>query len=118
MTSHVRTSPRVQPCVIRSDVALRAAYIPQFIEGGLFVPCRETYALGDDVHVLLTLPDSTERHALVGIVGWVNPARVGGGREQGVGVRFPDSEEGAQLRARIERILGSTLTLRGSSQTI
>lgn len=110
--------PKVIQCVIRDVAALRAAYIPLFAGGGVFVPATEDYPLGSTLTVLLTLPDKPEHHALVGKVGWINPPRAAGGRQQGVGVRFPETEEGAMLRGRIEHILGSSLAVRTSTQTM
>eukprot|EP01034_Spumella_vulgaris_P018090 gene18090-23098_t len=45
---------------IKEKGALYAAYIPFFAEGGIFVPTQRDYKLGDDVYVLLTLPDDTQ----------------------------------------------------------
>lgn len=110
--------PKVLQCVLRDHASLQAAYIPLFAAGGLFVPTAESYPLGSTVTVLLTLPDGAEHHTLVGRVGWINPPRVAGGREQGIGVRFPETEDGSALRARIESLLGTSLALRTFTQTI
>ena len=49
--------PSVIQLAIKEKAALYAAYIPLFIEGGVFIPTARDYKLGDDVYVLLTLPE-------------------------------------------------------------
>ena len=44
---------------IKEKAALYAAYVPLFAEGGVFIPTSREYKLGDDVYVLMTLPDDT-----------------------------------------------------------
>ena len=95
-----------------------AAYIPFFAEGGIFVPTPREYRLGDDVYVLLTLPDDPQRYPVAGKVAWVTPARAGGNRTQGVGIQFPKDDKSRQLRAKIEELLGSALASEKPTQTI
>lgn len=81
--------PGVIQLVFKERAALYAAYIPVFSEGGLFVPTNREYKLGDDVYLLLTLPEDPQRYPVAGKIGWITPANASGGRTQGVGVRFP-----------------------------
>ena len=110
--------PSVVQLAIKEKGALYAAYIPLFMEGGLFIPTTRDYRLGDDVYVLLTLPEQPQRYPVAGRVAWVNPARVAGGRTQGVGVRFPDDDKARELKARIEDILGTALGSDKPTQTV
>ncbi len=41
--------PSVMQLAIKEKAALYAAYIPFFVEGGIFVPTPRDYKLGDDV---------------------------------------------------------------------
>lgn len=43
-----------------------------FAEGGVFVPTQREYRLGDDVYVLLTLPDEPQRYPVAGRVAWID----------------------------------------------
>lgn len=95
-----------------------AAYIPLFKEGGIFVPTTKEYQLGDDVYVLLTLPQDAQRYPIAGKVGWVTPARAGGSRTQGIGVCFPKDAKSQELRAKIEQLLGTSLNSERPTQTI
>ncbi|WP_395055443.1 PilZ domain-containing protein [Polaromonas sp.] len=110
--------PSVIQLAIREKAALYAAYIPLFTEGGVFIPSARDYKLGDDVYVLLTLPDDIQRYPVAGKVAWVTPARASGNRTQGVGVRFPNDEKSRLLKIKIEEILGAHLASDRPTQTI
>jgi type IV pilus assembly protein PilZ len=110
--------PSVIQLVFREKGALYAAYIPLFNEGGLFVPTTRDYKLGDDIYLLLSLPDDPQRYPVAGKVGWVTPANASGGRTQGVGVRFPTDEKTRLLKSRIEEMLGTMIQSAKPTQTI
>lgn len=110
--------PSVIQLVFREKGALYAAYIPLFADGGLFVPTTRDYKLGEDIYLLLSLPDDPQRYPVAGKVGWITPANASGGRTQGVGVRFPTDEKTRLLRARIEELLGTSIQSAKPTQTI
>lgn len=110
--------PSVIQLSIKEKAALYAAYIPLFAEGGIFVPSVRDYRLGDDLYVLISLPDDSQRYPVAGKVAWITPARATGNRTQGVGVRFPADEKSQQLKMRIEQILGAHLSSERPTQTI
>jgi type IV pilus assembly protein PilZ len=110
--------PSVIQLVFRERGALYAAYMPMFSEGGIFVPTTRDYKLGEDIYLLLSLPDDPQRYPVAGKVGWITPANASGGRTQGVGVRFPTDEKSKALRARIEEALGTTISSVKPTQTI
>ena len=110
--------PSVMQLAIKEKAALYAAYIPMFAEGGIFIPSTREYRLGDDVYVLITLPDDAQRYPIAGKVAWITPARSVGNRTQGIGIRFPKDEKSDQLKTRIEQILGSALGSDRPTQTI
>lgn len=110
--------PSVIQLAIKEKAALYAAYIPLFAEGGMFIPTTRDYRLGDDVYVLMSLPDDNQRYPIAGKVAWVTPAKAAGTRTQGVGVRFPADEKSRMLKNKIEDILGSHLGSDRTTQTI
>ena len=112
------TRPSVIQLVFREKGALYAAYIPLFSEGGLFVPTNRDYRLGDDIYLLLSLPEDAQRYPVAGKVGWVTPPNASGGRTQGVGVRFPTDEKTRLLKNRIEELLGTSIASAKPTQTI
>ncbi|MDP1693183.1 MAG: PilZ domain-containing protein [Burkholderiaceae bacterium] len=110
--------PSVIQLVFREKGALYAAYIPLFAEGGLFVPTMRDYKLGEDIYLLLSLPEDPQRYPVAGKVGWITPANASGGRTQGVGVRFPSDEKTRLLKLRIEELLGTSIESAKPTQTI
>jgi type IV pilus assembly protein PilZ len=114
----VTTRPSVIQLVFREKGALYAAYIPMLSDGGLFVPTTREYRLGEDIYLLLSLPEDAQRYPVAGKVAWITPANASGGRTQGVGVRFPNDEKTRMLKLKIEEILGTSLQSAKPTQTI
>ena len=110
--------PSVIQLAIKEKAALYAAYIPLFSDGGVFIPSTRDYKLGDDVYVLLSLPDDPQRYPVAGKVAWVTPPKAAANRTQGVGIRFPTDEKSKLLKLKIEEILGGHLASERPTQTI
>jgi type IV pilus assembly protein PilZ len=110
--------PSVIQLSIKEKAALYAAYIPLFADGGVFIPTAREYGLGDDVYVLLSLPEDMQRYPVAGKVAWVTPAKAAGGRTQGVGITFPKDEKSRALKLKIEEILGAHMASERPTQTI
>ena len=118
MTVSPTARPSVVQLAIKEKAALYAAYIPLFAEGGMFIPTTRDYKLGDDVYVLLTLPEDPQRYPVAGKVAWVTPPRAAGNRTQGVGIQFPRDEKSRLLKLKIEELLGVHLASERPTQTI
>ena len=120
MTPLVSNTPRpsVIQLAIKEKAALYAAYIPLFSEGGIFIPTSRDYKLGDDIYVLLSLPEDAQRYPVAGKVAWVTPAKAPFNRTQGVGIVFPRDEKSRALKVKIEELLGALLTADRPTQTI
>jgi type IV pilus assembly protein PilZ len=112
------TRPSVIQLVFREKSALYAAYMPVLADGGLFVPTGRDYRLGEDIYLLLSLPDDGQRYPVAGKVAWITPANASGGRTQGVGVSFPGDEKTRILRLKIEEILGTQISSSKPTQTV
>jgi type IV pilus assembly protein PilZ len=110
--------PSVIQLVFREKGALYAAYIPLFTDGGLFVPTTREYRLGEDIYLLLSLPEDPQRYPVAGKVAWLTPANASGGRTQGVGVRFPSDDKSRALKQKIEDSLGTMVSSNKPTQTI
>ena len=93
----------------RDKAALYNAYMPYLKHGGIFVPTPKRYFLGDEVFLLLTLPETQDRVPVAGKVVWVTPTGAQGNRTAGVGVQFADGNEGEAAKGRIETLLAGTL---------
>jgi len=62
------TTPRqgILSLTIRDKSALYAAYMPFVNGGGLFIPTKKNYRLGEEVFMLLTLMEETEKIPVAG----------------------------------------------------
>lgn len=88
---------------IKELSVLYSAYMPFVENGGLFIPTRKLYEMGDEVFILLGLMDEPERLPVSGRVVWLTPSAAQGNRAQGIGVQFTEKDNPA--RARIEKYL-------------
>jgi len=95
--------------VISDKTVLYEAYMPFIINGGLFIPTKKTYSLGDEVFVLLTLLDESEKIPFAGRVVWITPKGAQGNRLAGIGVQFSDDQNGKAVRNKIETYLAGVL---------
>ncbi len=95
---------------VKDKNALFQAYMPYIKGGAVFVPTAKRYFIGDEVFLLMTLPESAERLPVAGKVAWVTPAGAQGNRTAGIGVQFADSAEGEAVKNKIEAILAGILT--------
>lgn len=93
---------------IKDKGSLYAAYVPFVKNGGLFIPTTKTYMLGDEVFMLLSLMDETERLPVAGNVVWITPPNAQGNRTAGIGVQFSKQDNG-QTRNKIETLLAGAL---------
>jgi type IV pilus assembly protein PilZ len=92
---------------IKELSVLYSAYMPFVENGGLFIPTRKQYEMGDEVFILLGLMDEAERLPLSGKVVWMTPSAAQGNRAQGIGVQFTEKDNPA--RGRIEHYLAGML---------
>ena len=116
--SGAASRPSVIQLVFREKGALYAAYMPLLTDGGLFVPTTREYKLGEDIYLLLSLPEDPQRFPVAGKVAWITPPNTSGGRTQGVGVRFPNDDKSRQLKIKIEEILGTSIQSAKPTQTL
>ncbi len=93
---------------IKDKGSLYAAYMPFVKNGGLFIPTKKAYKLGDEVFMLLTLMEETERMPVAGQVIWVTPLGAQGNRTAGIGVQFSSQDNGT-VRNKIEGLLAGAL---------
>ncbi|WP_334177926.1 PilZ domain-containing protein [Pseudoxanthomonas sp.] len=94
---------------VKDKAALYNAYMPFVKGGGIFVPTPKRYFLGDEVFLLLTLPESSDRLPVAGKVVWVTPVGAQGNRTAGIGVQFAENGEGEAIKNRIETMLAGSL---------
>lgn len=93
---------------IKDKSSLYAAYMPFVTNGGLFIPTNKQYNVGDEVFMLLTLMEETEKLPVAGQIVWITPAGAQGARIAGIGVQFSTQDNGA-VRNKIETYLAGAL---------
>lgn len=102
---------------LKDKGALYAAYMPFIRNGGLFIPSVKPYQLGDEVFILLTLMDETEKIPVAGRIIWLTPKGAQGNRPSGIGVQFSDMDGGA-TRNKIEGYLAGLLQAERATHTL
>lgn len=93
---------------IKDKSALYSAYMPFIKNGGLFIPTKREYAMGEEVFLLLNLMNEMERLPIAGKIIWKTPTGAEGYRAPGIGVQFSDQDGGA-ARNKIENYLAGAL---------
>ena len=88
------------------------SYMPFISEGGLFIPTMNTYALGDEVDIDLTLPGRNEPLRIEGQVVWITPQNALHHVLPGIGVRFIGAHT-KTVRETIESVLDSSTEVGG-----
>lgn len=103
---------------IKDVNSLYISYMPFLKNGGLFAPTAQRYNLGDEVALLVTLIDESERLSVAGKVVWITPVGAQGNRTAGVGIQFNESPESEAARQRIEGLLAGSLNSERPTQTM
>lgn len=95
---------------------LYACYMSFVEHGGIFIPSRKQFSLGDEVFVLLDLMEEADKVPLTGKVVWVTPKGTAGNRKQGIGIQLPPESD--QLVRRIETYLAGLLSSGRATNTL
>ncbi len=103
-------------CTIKDKVVLHSNYMPFVKNGGLFIPNRTEYELGDDVFILLNLMDESEKIPVAGKVVWIARKGVKNPHAAGVGVQFSDPDNVA--KDKIETYLAGSLGSASQTSTM
>jgi len=94
----------VMSLAIRDKQILHASYMPFLKGGGIFIPTDKPFELGDEVFLLLSLMEESQRYPVTGKVVWITPKASLGGRPTGVGIQF-SGLEGDNIQKKIETYL-------------
>ena len=100
-------APSMLTLNIKDKSALYVSYMPFVKNGGLFIPTNKQYRLGDEVFILLTLMEASERLPVAGKVIWLTPRAAQGKRQQGIGVQF-SSQDNGETQKKIEAYLAGS----------
>jgi type IV pilus assembly protein PilZ len=116
--SEAQSSPGgILNVAIKDKAALYEAYMPFVRNGGLFYPTIKPYRMGDEVLLLLTLMDDSERIAVAARVVWITPVGAQNRRRAGIGVQF-SAKDGGATQKRIEVHLAGAVDSERSTLTL
>lgn len=96
--------------------SLQACYMPFVLGGGLFVPSKQEVSLGQELLVIASLPDQSQKYPVTGKVIWISP-RQQGNKPQGFAIQL-DGEKGIALKNEAEKMLAGHLTSDKPSYTL
>jgi type IV pilus assembly protein PilZ len=102
---------------IKDKQALYMSYMPFVKNGGLFVPTKKDYNLGDEMFLLVKIMDELDPVHISGKVIWISPPGALGNRPRGVGVQFMGDDARSTVNL-IESKLGASISLTRSTHTM
>ncbi len=100
---------------IKDKAVLYSSYMPFIKSGGMFIPTKKTYQLGEEVFLVLSIMDD-EKLPVSGKVVWITPVGAQGNRPAGIGVKFDDKF--ASVGNKIETYLAGALNSSRPTSTI
>jgi len=95
--------------------SLYLAYMPFIKNGGVFIQTSNLYNIGDEIFLVMTLPDETEKTPAACRVVWVTPKGAQNNKKPGMGVQFRDK---GVARSKIENILAGALNSENPTHTM
>lgn len=107
----------IVPLRFKNANQLYKSYMPWLKNGGLFVPTNKRFEMGQEVLLMVVLPETNDKLPAAGVVAWACPKDVTGHNKPGVGVEFID-EEGVALRLRIEGMLIEQMKTKAPTYTL
>lgn len=84
---------------------LYRSYMSFLKHGGLFVPTADSFSMGDEVLLMVSLPAHNEPKYLRTTVGWINTASTTSGQPRGIGLVFGDDPIAIEAKQAIEDLL-------------
>tara|TARA_R110000868_G_scaffold164802_10_gene397714 strand:+ start:1392 stop:1748 length:357 start_codon:yes stop_codon:yes gene_type:complete len=105
-------SENVISYVIKDPLECNLSYMPFIINGGLFIPTMDSYAMGDRVVVDLLLPGKTDSLRIEGQVVWQTPKNALHHVLTGIGIQFV-GDNAQMIRSQIEAQLDSKTEVGG-----
>ncbi|WP_201584970.1 PilZ domain-containing protein [Psychrobacter jeotgali] len=95
-------------CHIEDVETLYASYLSFVDNGALFIPTKREQALGDEVFIAVTLPNSSERLPMNGKVVWINHQSQSS-RPAGFAVQIGTDVAGQRIKNEVERLLAGKI---------
>lgn len=99
----------------RADLYM--SYMPFVKGGGLFIPTEDDYKIGEEVFVMVKLPDAPAAKGVAAKVVWLTPKGAANPRTRGIGVQIGSQDHG-ELYREIEAILAPIMHGDRHTQTL
>jgi type IV pilus assembly protein PilZ len=106
------TDQTVLSYVISDPIELNLSYMPFILNGGLFVPTYDQYALNDKVQVNLQLPGKKEALMIEGKVVWITSKNALHHVLAGVGIQFTGANA-STVKGQLENLLDNSMEIGG-----
>jgi type IV pilus assembly protein PilZ len=116
-TSSSARQSSISMLAIKDKKQLYKSYMSFITDGGLFIPTKRMYKMGEEVFMLLVLMDETERLPIAGTVVWKTPEGSDANRVAGIGIQL-SNKDGGKVRNRIETYLAGALELDRPTHTM
>lgn len=86
--------PKILSLAIKDLKVLYTAYMPFVINGGIFIPTKKAFNMGDTLPLIISLLDENNKYSVTGKIVWLTPNNAHN-RTPGIGVQFtgPNAEE-------------------------
>ncbi|MDF1817671.1 MAG: PilZ domain-containing protein [Immundisolibacteraceae bacterium] len=101
--------PGVLSLALKDKAQLYSSFMSYIVGGGLFIPTKKSYSLGEEVFLLLTLPAETAKMPVAGKIIWITPAGAQGGKLAGIGIQLADDDSNKEVRNKIEALIAGAL---------
>lgn len=111
-----KTAPKAAVVNLTTKDELYEAYMPFLQNGGLFLPTRGNFRLGQELSLMLNLMNEPDKIPITAHVVWITPQGAHGRRAAGIGVQFSDDQ--ISLRDKIERYLAGSLNSQHPTHTL
>ncbi|NNP73584.1 pilus assembly protein [Acinetobacter defluvii] len=102
--------------IIPDRDTLQASYMPFVQGGGLFVPSTQPVKMGEEIFLLATLPEQSQKIPLTGKVVWISQKQ-SGKKPQGFGIQL-SGEKGMYYKNEAERLLAGVKASERNSFTM
>jgi len=92
------------PLKIKDKELLYRSYMPYLKYGGLFIPTKKAFQMGQEIFIMLDLMNEIDKLPVVGKVVWITPEDTEHEAPQGIGIHFNSPADGgsAVIKAKIE----------------
>lgn len=100
------STPPVISLSIKDLKVLYVAYMPYVDGGGLFIPTKKVFKMGENLSLLLSLMNEEKKYSVNGKVVWITPDKAHNNMVPGVGVQF-SGLNAISLAAKIEQLLSA-----------